>query len=257
LWIAMTLQAAGVIWPSAVALLMLMFAAYQVGLDNFFRLVPLYLGQSNDVPSETASAALEWLPRLYVLPFFVFSALSLAVLVGLYTRWKPIFFLFLVSAVLISVVAFTGMAVAAGLPRGGMVRAGLACSGGGVILALFMFVLLLRIADDFFFDEKRLLLRPDRDATNGPAMLNSGQRYARRNMWALAAIHLRRAVTQIPHEYALDCHLALSTAYLNLKRYELAASALEEAKRINPDDPRVERLTAVLSSRRVTDPSSH
>lgn len=256
LWVAMTVQAAGVIWPAAVALLMLMFAAYQAGLDNFFRLVPVYLGLPGDVPPKMAAAALEWLPRLYVLPFFVFSSLSLAVLVGLYVRWKPIFYLFLVSAVLISVFAFAGIAVAPGLPREGMVRAGLACSGGGVILALLMFLLLLQIQDDFFFDEKRLLLRPDRDATNGPALLNSGQRYARRNMWALAAIHLRRAVSQIPHEYALDCHLALSMAYLNLKRYELAVSALEEARSIAPDDPRVEHLSSVLMSRRAAASSS-
>lgn len=256
LWVAMTLQAAGVIWPAAAALLMLMFAAYQAGLDNFFRLVPVYLGLPGDVPPKMAAAALEWLPRLYVLPFFVFSSLSLAVLVGLYVRWKPIFYLFLVSAVLISIFAFAGIAVALGLPREGMVRAGLACSGGGVILALLMFLLLLQIQDDFFFDEKRLLLRPDRDATNGPALLNSGQRYARRNMWALAAIHLRRAVSQIPHEHALDCHLALSMAYLNLKRYELAASALEEARNISSDDPRVQHLSSVLMSRRAAASSS-
>jgi tetratricopeptide (TPR) repeat protein len=256
LWVAMTLQAAGVIWPAAVALLMLMFAAYQAGLDNFFRLVPVYLGLANDVPPEMAAAALEWLPRLYVLPFFIFSSLSLAVLVGLYARWKPIFYLFLASAVLTSVFAFAGIAVALGLPREGVVRAGLACSGGGVILALLMFLLLLQIQDDFFFDEKRLLLRPDRDATNGPALLNSGQRYARRNMWALAAIHLRRAVSQIPHEHALDCHLALSMAYLNLKRYVWAASALEEARRIDPGDPRVQYLTDVLASRQTIGLSS-
>jgi hypothetical protein len=257
LWVAMTSQVAGIIWPAAVALLMLMFAAYQAGLDNFFRLVPVYLGLANDVPPEMAAAALEWLPRLYVLPFFVFSSLSLAVLVGLYVRWRPIFYLFLVSAVLTSVIAFAGIAVVPGLAREGMIRAGLACSGGGVILALLMFLLLLQIQDDFFFDEKRLLLRPDRDATNGPALLNSGQRYARRNMWALAAIHLRRAVSQISHEHALDCHLMLSMAYLNLNRYTLAASTLEEARRIEPGDPRIQHLSDVLTSRQPADLSSH
>jgi tetratricopeptide (TPR) repeat protein len=120
------------------------------------------------------------------------------------------------------------------------------CSGGGLILALLMLLLVLQIEDDFFFDETRLLLRPDRDATNGPALLSSGQRYAKRNMWALAAIHLRRATSQMPH--VVDPHVALAVAYLNLRRYDLAESALEEARRINPDEPQVERLEVMLTS---------
>jgi tetratricopeptide (TPR) repeat protein len=123
-----------------------------------------------------------------------------------------------------------------------------------LILGLLMFLLVLQLEDDFFFDEKRLLLRPDPDATNGPALLNSGYRYAKREMWATAAIHLRRATGHMPHQ--IDPHLALATAYLNLKRYDLAANALDEARRIEPNDPQVERLTTILSNQRAAESSS-
>jgi len=111
-----------------------------------------------------------------------------------------------------------------------------------------MFLLLLQLEDDFFFDEKRVLLHVDRSAKKGLDFLASGRRYMRRNMWAMAAIRLRRAVAWLPNW--IDGHLELAVAYIGLKRYELAAKALVEARRINPDDPRVEELTALLDSLR-------
>ncbi len=113
-----------------------------------------------------------------------------------------------------------------------------------------MFLLLLQLEDDFFFDEKRILLRVDRSAKKGLDFLACGRRYARRNMWAMAVIHLRRAVAWLPDW--IDCHLELAAAYIGLKRYDLAAKALAEARRISPDDPQVEELTALLDSLRPT-----
>jgi cytochrome c-type biogenesis protein CcmH/NrfG len=66
-------------------------------------------------------------------------------------------------------------------------------------------------------------------------------------MWAMAAIHLRRAVSWLPE--GIDGHLELAAAYIGLKRYDLA-KALAEARRISPDDPQVEELTALLDSLR-------
>ncbi len=252
LWVALTLQFASTFWPATIPVLMIVYAAYQVGIDNPFKLVPVYLGLPGDVPPDLANAAFESVPRLYILPFVFFILFSLTVLVGLYLRWKGIFYLFLISPLLVLGFAIAGMVIGLGSPGEGFPlarRAGLLCSGSGVLLALLMFLLILQIEDDFFFDDSRLLLCRDRDATNGPALLNSGQRYARRNMWALAVIHLRRAVGLMPHR--TEAHLALVVAYLNLKRYELAASTLAEARRIDPSDPQVEHLATVLASRRA------
>jgi cytochrome c-type biogenesis protein CcmH/NrfG len=48
----------------------------------------------------------------------------------------------------------------------------------------------------------------------------------------------------------VDPHLALAVAYVNLRRYDLAESALEEARRINPDEPQIERLELMLANQR-------
>ena len=240
LWAALTLQMASTLYSATVPLLTLVYAAYKVGVENPLKLVPVYVGLSGSVPPKVASAVLEAVPRLYVLGPALYFLFSLGVLVGLYLRWKPIFFLFVISALLTLVLAGAGMLLGQDV--------GLICGGGGLILALLMFLLLLQLEDDFFFDEKRILLRVDRSAKKGLDFLACGRRYARRNMWAMAAIHLRRAVAWLPDW--IDGHLELAAAYIGLKRYDLAAKALAEAKRISPDDPRVEELTALLDSLR-------
>jgi tetratricopeptide (TPR) repeat protein len=241
LWAALTVQMAGIIWPAIVPLLMLVYAAREVGIENPLTLVPVYVGLSNSVPPKVANAVLEAVPRLYFLVPALYVLFSIVVLVGLYLRWKPVFFLFLTSALLALVLGGAGVLLSQGI--------GLICSGGGVVLALLMFLMLLQLEDDFFFDEKRILLRIDRSAKKGLDFLASGRRYARRRMWAMAVIHLRRAASWLPGW--IDCHLELAVAYIGLRRYDLAAQALAEAKRINPGDPQVEELTALLESQRL------
>lgn len=254
LWIALTLQAASIIWPGFILLVALFYAARQAGLDNFFRLVPVYLGLPGDLPPQITGAALEVVPRVYVLPVVFTMLFSLAIMAGLYLRWKPVFYLYLANALVILGSAVAGMTIGLSLPADeGTVsqRVGAMCGGGGLILGLLMILLVIQISDDFAYKKKRVLLHPDRDATNGPALLDSGLRHARQGMWALAAIHLRRAVSYMPHQ--IDPHLALAVAYLNLKRYPLAAGALEHARRINPNHPQIEHLTRVLNSRRAAE----
>jgi hypothetical protein len=254
LWVALTLQAASIIWPTFLALFAVFYAGRQAGLDNFFRLVPAYLGLPGDLSPETVSAAFGVIPRVYAFPLFLYILFSLVVTLGLYLRWKAIFFLYLVNALLILGFAIAGLVVGLGSPGEGMglsQRAAMLCSGTGLILALFMLFLVLQLEDDFFLDEKRLLLRLDRDATNGPALLNSAHRYAKRGMWAMAAIHLRRATGEMPHQ--IDPYLGLVVAHLNLRRYDLAASDLEDARRISPNDPQVEHLSALFNNRRASE----
>jgi tetratricopeptide (TPR) repeat protein len=256
LWVALTLQFAAIIWPVIILLIGLFYAASRAGLEDFLLLLPTYLGLPSQVPAEIAQVAFEALPRIWVSLAALFILFSLAVLIGLYLRWRPVFYLFLLSALLTLGLAVVGMIIGLSLPGGGTVfNQGMAvtCSGGGVIVAFLMFLLVLQITDDFFFDEQRLLLRQDRDATNGPALLDSGRRYAKQSMWAMAAIHLRRATGLMPQR--IDTHLALSAAYLNLKRHDLAASALEAARNINPNHPQIEYLSNMLTSRQPTQSS--
>ncbi len=246
LWVALVMQLAGTVWPATVPLMVLVYVAHRVGATNPFDLIPAYLGLPGNVPPEVADAALKLAPRAYILPFILHFLFSSAVLVGLYQRWKPVFYLFLVSALLMLTSAIAALVI---IPSNARI-----CGGGGVILALLMLLLLLQLEDDFFFDERRLVLRVDRDATNGPALLASGQCYAKRAMWAMAAIHLRRAASKMPHEVA--CPLLLTTAYIGLKRYDLAEKTLSEARRLSPDDPQIEKLAAVLAGQRKNLPES-
>jgi tetratricopeptide (TPR) repeat protein len=254
LWIALTLQTSNTLWPVFIPVLLLSYAAYRAGIEDPFALMPAYLGLSSNLPSRAVAAAFDWVPPLYILPFVLYIVMSLAVVIGLYLRWRPVFYLFLVNGLLSLASAIAGMVISLGLPGDGPIlnaRVGIFCSGGALIWALFMLLMVLRIEDDFFLDEKRLLLRRDRDATNGPALLDSGRRYAKQKMWAMAVIHLRNAAVLMPHQ--IECHLALAAAHINLKRYELAASALEVARRIAPDDARLHQLEEILAGRRGVD----
>ena len=237
LWVALVMQLASTVWPVTAPFLILTYVAQELGVYNPFTLVPAYLGLSSSVPPDVTQQVFKHLPPVTIVPFIFYFLFSSVVLVGLYLRWKPIFYMFVISALLTLASAMAATIIIQSSAR--------MCSGGGIILALLMLALLLQIEDDFFFDEKRIILRVDRDATNGPALLASGQRYARRALWAMAAIHLRRAASKMPHEIA--CHLLLATAYIGLKRYDLADQALAQARRISPDDPQVEKLAAVLA----------
>jgi tetratricopeptide (TPR) repeat protein len=240
LWVAMVMQLGGTVWPMVLPLTLLAYVSLRVGVSNPFDLIPAYLGLPGSVPPEVASAAFKIVPGVYFLPFVVYFVFSSIVLAGLYLRWRPIFYLFLVSALLM----IASSIVAAVITQGGSRL----CSAAGILPGLLMLLLLFQLEDDFFTDDRRLILRADRDATNGPALLASGQRYARHGMWAMAAIHLRRAVAKMPYDIAPV--LMLTAVYMNLKRYDLAEKSLAQARSMDPADPQIEKLAATLAERR-------
>jgi tetratricopeptide (TPR) repeat protein len=241
LWVAMVMQLGGTVWPMMLPLVMLTYVAYRVGIDNPFDLIPAYLGLPSNIPPEVAGKAFATLPGTYFLPFVVYFVFSSVVLAGLVLRWRPIFYLFLVSALLM---------IASSIVAAVIVQSGSRlCSAAGILPGVLMLLLLFQIEDDFFTDDRRLVLRADRDATNGPALLASGQRYAKHGMWAMAAIHLRRAVARMSYDTAPV--LMLTAVYMNLKRYDLAEKALAQARSMDPADPQVEKLAATLAERKV------
>ena len=105
--------------------------------------------------------------------------------------------------------------------------------------------MVFQMQDDFAFDRQRILLRTDPDVQSGPMILTRGHEYAKRKMWAMAAVHMRRAVLAMPN--GVSARVALALAYLRLKRYDLAAKTLEDARRISPDNPHVEEWQALLA----------
>jgi tetratricopeptide (TPR) repeat protein len=104
--------------------------------------------------------------------------------------------------------------------------------------------ILLRLGKDFEGERRRLLCVADEDISSHSAFYARGQVYARKKMWALAAVHFRRAVGNAPGYAAY--HMVLATAYAKLKRYQRALEAVREAKRIAPSDNRVNELEQLL-----------
>jgi hypothetical protein len=208
-----------------------------------FTLLPVYFGLPNQVPSHVASAALEALPRpvffLFTLPFIF----SLMIFIGLYQRWKPVFYLYLVSAALGMILAVAGMILS---PMDSLLFAGLSLIA---LIATVMLLLGVKIGDDFKWKEKRIFLRLDRGLANATDFMVRGDFYAQHKMWAMTLIHLRRAAAFLPNDPG--CHIALAGAYLRLKRYDRVAQILEKIRAITPDDPRIGELQTLLDDIRA------
>ncbi len=166
-----------------------------------------------------------------------------AVAVGLFMRWMIIMYLYIANAVLtllmgLAMLFFVGVQGSS---------SSLTCGGGIIFVALIQFGIIVGLEGDFAYDKRRILLRPDVGAVGAVALLDSGRRYAKHGMWALAALHLQRAVQMMPGE--LDYHLLLAGVYINLKRYDMADKILTQAKRISPSDTQVVRLSAIVAER--------
>lgn len=240
LWLAMGLQLSGLSTSVAAFALLFIYVAVQVGVDDPFDLFLAYLGTPAGIPPDVLDAALELLPRSSFFLSALPPLLTLTMLVGLYARWKPIYYLYWLGAVAALVVSLVEMFLWPG--------PGLIAGGVGVLFALLMFSLVFRLEDDFKVERKRLLLRLDRGLGNLADFLLQGDLYARQKMWALAAIHLRRAVGYAPAQ--LEPRVSLALAYAHLKRYDLSARELEEADRISPGNPRVAELVSLVDDLR-------
>jgi hypothetical protein len=167
---------------------------------------------------------------------------SVVMVIGLFARWMAIFYLYVINTLLTWGAAIVMLVL--GISQGSM---GAIAFGGVVLLiALLQTGITFALEQDFAHDKRRILLRTDSDAIGAIALLDSGRRYAKRGMWALAAIHLQRAVQMMPGD--LDYHLLLAGVYINLKRYGLADKILTQARHISPYDTQIERLAAIVAA---------
>ncbi len=224
--------------------LRLVQASLQVTSEPF-TLLPVYFGLPNNVPPDVASAALKALPRLVFFSFIVPLVFSLTMFVGLYKRWTPAYYVYMVGAALGLILAVAGMALSPGLNL---------IFGGSFFVALATATMLLmgfKIRDDFKWKENRILLRADRGLSSATDFMIRGDFYGQHKMWAMAAIHLRRAVAFSPNDP--DYQMALARAYLRLKRYDHVARILEHVRGIIPGDPQVAKLQALLDDMRAAD----
>lgn len=167
------------------------------------------------------------------------------ILIGYFKRWRILYYLNVLSAILLM-----GAAGLVAFVFGLNSASGIVCGGGIFFLSIFWFFMILNLGDDFAYDKYRLVLRVDPDVKTAKNLYHRGNHYSQRGMWALAAMHFRRAAGQSPDD--INCHLALALAYLRLNLLDKAAEALAEARRISTIDPLLEKLTLELEQKRRT-----
>jgi Flp pilus assembly protein TadD len=239
-WILMILQVLATLGSilMVVGVPYLLASLLKVGAPSEF--LALYLGQPHHLAPRVAQQALALVPRLTYGILIFWLLLAGFCLLGLLARWRAVYYLLIVDAVFTLIYSIANIALAPAALSGTMICA----QGPNVVLSILQFIWTLKAQDDLFTDRQRLLLRLDHDAKSALVCLERGQLYFQRQMWALAAIHLRLATGTMTEALAPRLNLAL--AYHALKRDDLAERALAEARALAPNDPRVLKLAAKL-----------
>lgn len=166
-------------------------------------------------------------------------------LIGLIKRWRVVYYLFIFQAIL--ALGLVGAAVTViGLES---TTALIACGVPLILLVIAQLFLIFNLGDDFTFDKERILLRIDPDVELAATMMEQGHLHAKKNMWALAALHFRQASHRLADK--LDPQLFLAVAYNNLKMYDRMAAPLQRAQLLDATDPRVKKLGALIEQRQT------
>jgi tetratricopeptide (TPR) repeat protein len=122
-----------------------------------------------------------------------------------------------------------------GVPVAGALVAGL--SG-------FSMWAMMRLHTHFSVETRRMLLTIDADvARNEEALWRRAREYAKRRTWALAAIHVQRALAYRP---TVERYLLLAAAYYHLNDRNHARQTLSEARSIQPDHPQIAAMIEEL-----------
>ncbi|MFQ5578446.1 MAG: tetratricopeptide repeat protein, partial [Anaerolineae bacterium] len=199
----------------------------------------LYLGLPVDKPAHQINTVLTLFPLWAFWAAIAVALYALGLMMILYLRVPFGHLLYLLNAGLMLTVGVLGVII----PQAGVLR----CGGGlGLLLGVVQLVITLNLWKDFTVVETRLRLKVDSDARNTTSLLLSGRKYAGLGMWGNAVIHLRRAAARRPAD--LSIRLLLIAAYLNLKRFDLAETALQQAEQMDPANVDLQRLRDKLAA---------
>jgi len=113
-----------------------------------------------------------------------------------------------------------------------------------VVLFLAAISFVFMAYDEFAWVERRLAAVLDSDADSHSALYSRGRRYADQGMWARAMVHWAKAVALNPGHP--DYRLALASAYINLGQPEKAVEHVEQARRIEPDNPQIPKVLSQI-----------
>ncbi len=213
----------------------------ELGLGNGCSIIPFYFGLPNDIPADLATRALEMTPRWIVILYFLPLVIYLFTVIGVALRWVPTYFILFgtviaeVFASLYIIFNYNHFIIPPAVLLGGLF-----C----LILSILHGWLIYSSGEDFFYEDHRLLLRIESGAKNPVLALERGEFFAKNKLWALAAIYLRKAATTLPDRSGP--RLLLAIACYKLDQRDMAILYYNEAKAMNPQDPRLVGLQAVL-----------
>lgn len=204
--------------------------------------LPLYFGQSIGQPGRLVETMLSIFPLWLFWGIIAASLYSFILVILLYARVPYGNVLYLITA---TATAMMGLVM---LIFYNNTWAGFGVAIVAIVLGLTQLAITFNLWNDFTFKERRLILRLDRGVKNAHSMMISGRKYSQLGMWGLAVIHLRGAVGRKPENSTY--HLALITAYIKVKRYDLAQQSLDYAAQLSFDSPEFSRLQQQVTSLR-------
>jgi len=204
-------------------------------LETPEQLLWLYLGWPT-LPPDVAEAITRRVPVMDFWLFVISLTVQMGLIALLYRRWRPLYWIGVVVAAISLVVALIQTLTDPG-----------PLTLLSLLISIVLILVLLRIEEDFIVEYERILCAPDKSLRTHSAFYARGREYARQKMWALAAVHFRRAIGGAPGIVAY--HLALATAYISLNRLERARSVLRGAERLEPENPKVRELADLIAQK--------
>jgi tetratricopeptide (TPR) repeat protein len=172
---------------------------------------------------------------LMLAPLGIIAVIQVAQFVLVYMRWQPMYWVLIALAVVNLVTGLALMFISMNI-----------ATVIGFAFSFIPLVFLFLIEEDFMLVYERIWCGPDKGIRSHSEFYARGREYARNKMWTLAALHFRRAVAGAPNLVAY--HLALTAAYVGLKRYDRAESVLREARRLEPGNARAQELADLIAT---------
>ncbi|PDV99045.1 tetratricopeptide repeat protein [Candidatus Chloroploca asiatica] len=198
-----------------------------------------------------ASLAERELPVINTIPMvarFLFTALTLGIMIGLWRKRAWAYLLHMVGTGLV-IASILGMLVSPNmrfmsdvLPLLGLARAEVAGSFGGLSFIVALVALTLISYGDFF--GRRVRMTTAGLMTSSDAY-NLGLLYRDNGMWFMAAHAWERAVMQSPRDPQV--RRALGLAYAQIKLYDAAIDILKTAIALDPENKQVREDLALVT----------
>jgi len=244
-------------------LLLLTYVQLYWGLDNFLLLIPFYLNPGN-APAVAQTSYFVTVPPALIGLTLLPAVLSVLLAGGLILRiqkWHSILSgiyllrLFIVMMLLLFVMSIG--ATPSPLEGGTLARTTqrfsrmlvIGSHGTALVGAITAMLMFWGLADHYTVTEKRLLQEISKGIKdNSVSLWITARACAQAEMWALAILHLQRALVIQP---ALEVYLLLIFAYIQLEYFDLAEHTLATARAFAPSAPQLDALARELADQRV------